>query len=379
MGKIPMVYSESTLSFFINGLPYQVDATMSTFEDVKDELRKPDPDVERLIALTQPAEAIRRMVEEAEDDVADYLPKGTFQVTRNSVSYNGEPIHGVLVDRILAMLDDGFDIMPMVRFMENLFMNPADFARDELYLWLETSNLPITEDGHFLAYKNVNGDFTSIHDGRTKNDPGRVVSMPRHAVDADRDRTCSRGLHFCSKSYLPHFSSGRDNKTILLKINPADVVSIPSDYNNAKGRAWKYEVLEVVDDPQTREWPSVVAADASPVTFDPGSAQAKKLFGLLHDLGINERGARLDWATDVLDRRINSFNELVQSEVNDLLDEAQRISEERVDAVLEFAAERQRIAELGIIELRREASRKGLKGAWKGFSSQALRDYLLNG
>ena len=30
---------------------------------------------------------------------------------------------------------------------------------------------------------------------------------------------------------------------MIVKISPADVVSIPSDYNNAKGRACKYEVI----------------------------------------------------------------------------------------------------------------------------------------
>ena len=30
---------------------------------------------------------------------------------------------------------------------------------------------------------------------------------------------------------------------MILKINPRDVVSIPSDYNDAKGRACKYEVI----------------------------------------------------------------------------------------------------------------------------------------
>ena len=30
---------------------------------------------------------------------------------------------------------------------------------------------------------------------------------------------------------------------MIVKINPADVVSIPKDYNNTKGRACKYEVI----------------------------------------------------------------------------------------------------------------------------------------
>lgn len=179
MGKIPMVYSGDTVSFFINGVPYQVDSSMPGFEPVKEELKTAEPDIEKLIALTQPIQAIRVAVETAEAVGPDYLPKGTVSVTNSSISYNGEVIHGVLVDRILDLLSQGFDIMPMVRFLENLYMNPADFARDELYLWLETSNLPITEDGFFLAYKNVNADFTSIHGGVVKNDPGTVVSMPQ--------------------------------------------------------------------------------------------------------------------------------------------------------------------------------------------------------
>jgi hypothetical protein len=31
---------------------------------------------------------------------------------------------------------------------------------------------------------------------------------------------------------------------MILKINPRDVVSIPSDYNNSKGRTCRYEVID---------------------------------------------------------------------------------------------------------------------------------------
>jgi hypothetical protein len=66
--------------------------------------------------------------------------------------------------------------------------------------------------------------------------------MERNAVDDDQNRTCSSGLHFCSKDYLDHFG-GSDSRTVILKINPADVVSIPADYNATKGRACRYEVI----------------------------------------------------------------------------------------------------------------------------------------
>ena len=402
MGKIPMVYSGDTLSFFIDGKPFQVDSTMSTFEDVKAELKSADPDVDRLIALTQPALAIAAAVEEVEQ--ADYLPRGVVGVTTNSVTYNGEEIAGVLVDRILSMLAEGFDVMPMVRFLENLYQNPADFAREELYLWLETSNLPITEDGYFLAYKNVRGDFKSIHGGKVDNSVGTIVSMPRNAVDDDRNRTCSAGLHFCSPSYLPHFSHAYDGHTVLLKINPADVVSIPSDYDNAKGRAWKYEVLSVVgEDPQEKVWPSVVSPTAGAIEpkvpeveaekFDPSSELAKALFQGLRDLGITDREERLDWAFNILTEcglrvaptSFLSFNDLTEEEASVLLlftqieVEGQEEEAEDEQAADDYYAEEwSRIKGLGIIALRREASKAGFQGAWKGPKASELQDYLIS-
>jgi hypothetical protein len=122
--------------------------------------------------------------------------------------------------------------------------NPSFRAVSELYDFLEASQLPITEDGCFLAYKRIRSDYTDVHSGSFDNSIGQVVSMPRNEVDEDKDRTCSAGLHFCSRAYLPHFCGDR---IVVLKINPADVVAIPSDYNNAKGRACRYEVIQELE------------------------------------------------------------------------------------------------------------------------------------
>jgi len=102
--------------------------------------------------------------------------------------------------------------------------------------------LPITSDGYFLAYKKVRPDFLDIHSGTMNNAPGQVVEMERNEVDDDQNRTCSAGLHFCSQEYLNHFGDST-SRTVIVKINPCDVVSIPTDYNNAKGRACRYEVI----------------------------------------------------------------------------------------------------------------------------------------
>ena len=76
------------------------------------------------------------------------------------------------------------------------------------------------------------------------NSLGATVEMERNRVDDDKDRTCSTGLHFCSRDYLDHFGGER---LVIVKINPRDVVSIPSDYNDSKGRACRYEVVDEID------------------------------------------------------------------------------------------------------------------------------------
>jgi hypothetical protein len=144
---------------------------------------------------------------------------------------------------------DGLPHEPLLNFFKNLMENPSKRAVDELYDFLEAGELPITEDGCFLAFKNVRSNYLDIHSGKFDNSVGKVCEMPRNGVDEDKERTCSYGLHFCSIKYLPHFSDSDGGKTMIVKINPKDVVAIPADYNNTKGRTCRYEVVaEYKDD-----------------------------------------------------------------------------------------------------------------------------------
>lgn len=172
--------------------------------------------------------------------------KGSKLVLKGNSLYLGEEeIRGVLGRRIVEMMRMGFDVKPLELFVTNLLENPSKRAVDELYGFLEASMLPITDDGHFLAYKSVRSDFTDHHSGRMDNSVGTTVSMLRNKVDEDKDRTCSYGLHFAAHEYAESF--GRGGKMVILKINPRDVVAIPSDYKNQKGRCCSYEVIREVE------------------------------------------------------------------------------------------------------------------------------------
>jgi uncharacterized protein YnzC (UPF0291/DUF896 family) len=158
-------------------------------------------------------------------------------------------LHQAITARVVKMSGQGFDPQPMINFISNLYSNPSKVAVDELFLFIEQSELPITEDGCFIAYKIVREDYLDIYSGKMDNSIGNTLSMPRNMVDDNRNNTCSQGLHFCSRSYLRHYgSSSRGvDRCLLVKVNPMDVVSIPSDYNNAKGRTWTYEVVGEID------------------------------------------------------------------------------------------------------------------------------------
>jgi len=171
--------------------------------------------------------------------------KGKVSVVNGVVQYKGEDIHNSMTTRILDMMRDGFDIDPMCSFLENMMENPSRRSIRDLYRFMEHNSLPITEDGCFLAYKKVSLNFTDVHTGKNDNSVGSVVQMDRKDVEDDPDTTCSSGLHFCSIDYLSHFGG---THTVILKINPADVVSVPTDYNNAKGRCCYYKVVGVHND-----------------------------------------------------------------------------------------------------------------------------------
>lgn len=221
----------------INGKPVTVAKSDKYFAEVVEALKRKATGEEILDIL----EAEKRKMEQAVEVAPGIEMKG------GQLYYNGETIAGVLGERMLQMVDEGFDLTPMVAFLTNLMENPAKRVVDHLYAFLDHGKNPITEDGCFLAYKAVRDDFKDIHSGNFDNSVGQVLSMPRNRVDEDPNNTCSYGFHVCSFDYLPHFANANGH-VMVCKVNPADVVAIPRDYNNTKMRVCKYEVISEHED-----------------------------------------------------------------------------------------------------------------------------------
>ena len=257
--KFPHMLGSKSLTVVVDGVPYHVtrpteNDSKERWQKIKDALNDDATTSEEMISLLSPKEAVSA--------ISVNVP--AIQLRSNQLYYNEVPVHNALSRKIVDIIQEGLDVKPWIRFAENVYANPNEYSREELYLFLEKADLPITEDGCFLAYKNVRGDYKDIYSGSFDNSVGQIVEMPRENVDTDRYNTCSVGLHFASKEYLPHYRGG-GSKTMIVKINPADVVSIPSDYDNTKGRTWRYEVVGEIafEQVQQQTWPAIYFPSAA--------------------------------------------------------------------------------------------------------------------
>lgn len=228
--NIPFSITNGAISVYVDGRMRTVPRSNVNFDALAVALRQPTHDLDEIKALVNLDSFVARMT------------FGLLQVSDNQVRYQGKAMHGVMVDRLLTMLSQGFDVTPLANFMNRVMQNPTDTAKDEIFLWLESGNNPFTPDGCFLAFKAVRPDYKDKYTGTMDNSVGKVVQMRREDCDPDRNNECSRGLHFCSQGYLRSFAFS-DDKIMVVKVDPADVVAIPRDYNHQKGRAWRYEVV----------------------------------------------------------------------------------------------------------------------------------------
>lgn len=231
--NIPYNMSETTISVFFNGRIYQVSQEDGRFEPLREFLKSDDQTKEALEMILDRPKYVSR------------LTAGLVEVGDGEITYDGKPVHGALVDTLLRMLDEGYDVKPWAAFLDRLMMNPSYRSRNQLYGFIEKYQAPITPDGCFIAFKGVTWDYKDHRTRQFDNSIGAVVSMPRSEVDDDPNNTCSSGLHACAAEYLDAgmFSGQR---IVVVKINPADVVSIPTDYNFSKMRVCKYTVIDEV-------------------------------------------------------------------------------------------------------------------------------------
>lgn len=246
-----MKYIDTTngITVYIDGRPQTIRDDSPNFAMIVDAVERGDED------------EVRALLNDGVVGVAIKKTNGggDFEIDDNTVKWKGVTLHGALVDKILSLVQKGAKTLDnYVLFLENLMQNPSMASVEELYDFLSYKELPITEDGCFLAYKGVSTDYYSCSgnkktvvlsgtvddQGRILNKVGEVIEVARNQVDDDRNRGCSFGLHAGSWDYAHGFGS----ITFAVKINPKDVVSVPKDCACQKVRVCRYEVIEEISE-----------------------------------------------------------------------------------------------------------------------------------
>jgi len=159
---------------------------------------------------------------------------------------NKENVDPVVKDYIPEFRKNGWSLEPLARLAENISKARSQFVRDQMVRFLRASKFQITEDGCFIAFKGVqknsDGNLVDAYTGTFSNNVGEHPTMPYESVDADPHRTCSHGLHVGAWEYMGAYKES--NRSILaVKVNPADVVSVPYEYQDMKMRTCGYVVM----------------------------------------------------------------------------------------------------------------------------------------
>lgn len=185
---------------------------------------------------------------------------------RNGIIYlDGDEIHNALSKQILRFLNEGVeDYKPLVAFFEKVLSNPDEHSREQLFEWLDRHEFSITPSGDIVGYKGVNRgtvdgvQFTSTRsgpaivdgvevNGYVANNIGSVIEMPRSQVVHNPSVGCSVGLHVGTYDYAKGFASAM----LEVHVNPADVVSVPTDCDWQKVRCCRYTVVQELTDRYT--------------------------------------------------------------------------------------------------------------------------------
>lgn len=165
--------------------------------------------------------------------------KYTVSVNGDALSFDGRALPPQLNARILQMATAGENPTPVLKFWERLQLNPSMRSIEQLWPFLDHKGIPLTDDGCFLAYKGVQQNWLDVHSGTFANKPGAVMKMPRNQISDDPNQACHVGFHVGALEYARSFGA----RTVICKVDPANVVCIPYDHSHQKMRVCEYEVI----------------------------------------------------------------------------------------------------------------------------------------
>jgi hypothetical protein len=231
------------------------------FDKVVTNATQVEPDENEIYELSQPVLSVGSKLTKLSERVS---------VQGNSLYFDGDPINDAISAHILRFIKEDRPVNHyryLIKFLENLQLNPSKESRDSLYEYLLRYNFAISPEGYILAYKGVRKDGSSVWEGQAivddvvfnghiPNTIGSIIEMPRSKVNADTNVACAPGLHAGSYEYAKNWARG---KLLKVLIHPRDVVSVPKDSSFQKLRTCRYTVIEETE----LEWNEAVFGNSN--------------------------------------------------------------------------------------------------------------------
>lgn len=215
-------------------------------------------DVLRMLIAKQFKKAIgaidntRFLIEEISNGVIKANNGKEYTINNETVPENVK----LLINRFI---DEKKPVDGIINMWERLKRMPNDvsledkkISRESFFDYLVNSCVKILENGCFIAYKGVRSDYRDVHSGTFDNHPGCIPKMKRSDCTVDRNQTCSSGLHVGAFTYMKkHYNNG--NRWVECMVDPANVVSVPRDYDCKKIRTCEYKVIRDVTEILTED------------------------------------------------------------------------------------------------------------------------------
>lgn len=238
-------------------LPLVIPSSHPNYRRIQEQLEIADSGKVREADQKSVVEEIENLADMSKD-VGRKFSKLTDRVSVDdgNVFFDGDLADESISHHIIRFLEEGNeDFEPLAFFMEKIASNPSEHSREQLFTWLRANHFSLAVNGDILAYKGVNSEWKSGWKGHAivngeeikhdyiPNKPGSLVEMPRSEVVHDPSNGCGIGLHGASYNYAKGF--GNSGHVVELRINPRDIVSVPSS-EAQKFRCCRYRVVREV-------------------------------------------------------------------------------------------------------------------------------------
>lgn len=195
---------------------------------------------------------------------SDFMGKVGLKFDEDSgeVLLNNYPLKTNLAERIRQYWISDAPYEPLLKLCEKSLANEREYMHEELFNFLECNDLPITEDGCFLAYKLANADGSPVYQTGSpiRYEVGKVIEEEEAKNERNRELCNGPGLYFGNRKYWgssswkgKEWNDSNGTRMFLVKIDPRDVTSVPRQYDNSKGKCWRMEVIKELTAETARE------------------------------------------------------------------------------------------------------------------------------